>query len=258
MSVNPQLKNQETVIVFGGSGGLGASICKVLASTGRDVAFTYQQNKEKAEQLAEQLNESGAKAKAFQLDTRDYGSIVRGVERISSLFSGIKHVIYAAGPLHPVKKMADLSIEEWDTCIDAHVKGFFYVFKATIDYLRASGGGTYVALTTAATSRYVNDDATSAVPKSAVELMTRAIASEEGKQNIRANCVAPGLINSGALIEHMKDASIRELIDRSSELLPLPHLGDELDVAEATLFLISEKSKYITGQTIFVDGGMGI
>jgi NAD(P)-dependent dehydrogenase (short-subunit alcohol dehydrogenase family) len=243
------------VLIFGGSGGLGSVICLLLAQRGFDIALSFKSGRERAEAVAASVSELGRQAICGRVVAEDRESVAAFVARAKHVLPNFSHVVYASGPHLDVMKTRDVGVEEYSSCIDADVKGFFNIFKSTITHLSAIGGGSYVALTTSAVGRYIDDDATSAVPKAAVQQLVRAIAREEGVNRIRANCVAPGVIDAGLVPILRGNPQANDIINRVLAAVPMRRMGSALDVAEAVAFLLSDKAGYISGQSLYVDGG---
>lgn len=121
--------------------------------------------------------------------------------------------------------------------------------------LRSRGGGSIVAVIASSTERTVPTNALSATPKAAVAMMIRQIATEEGRNGIRANAVGPGIVDGGMVRSMRDDPAIQAMLDHAVESIPLGRLGTTEDIAEAIVFLASSKAAFVTGQLLMVDGG---
>jgi NAD(P)-dependent dehydrogenase (short-subunit alcohol dehydrogenase family) len=144
--------------------------------------------------------------------------------------------------------------EEWRRVIESDVIGYFNLLHVAIPALRRTRG-SIVELTTAGTRRYPARDILSAGPKAAVELLTRDIAREEGRNGIRANCVGVGWIDAGQGSEMKQIDRQTSFMDRFVKAKPLGRLGTAEEVADAARFFASDQATYVSGNLVFVDGG---
>jgi NAD(P)-dependent dehydrogenase (short-subunit alcohol dehydrogenase family) len=244
-------------IVAGGSGGIGAAICLALARAGSDIALTYRSKIQAAQKVADEVLALGRKAEIAPLNLADSAAVKTYVDDIVARHGRIHTVVYAAGPPLPIKHISRLTPDEWKNIFDADVNGCFNLISACLPHLKQQGGGSIVALITAAVEQAPPRDILSAAPKAAIQMLIRGVAKEEGRFNIRANCVGPGIIDAGLgqeLIEHASETA--GLAEKLRNAVPLKKYGTAEDVAEAVLFLASSKAKYITGHSLHVDGGL--
>lgn len=241
--------------VVGGSGGLGAAICRELAVRGSDVALTYRGNEEAAQSLAADIGEWGQRAWAVQLDLTNHGQIKASVDAIAEASGGIHTLVYAAGPHVAQRHLSTVDPGEVRMQLDADAAGFFALAQGAIPHLRDSEG-SIVAVTTAATRRFPVRDGLSSIPKAAVEATVRGIAAEEGRFGIRANTVGPGMLTDGMAVRLMDSGDLDDrALDAARNNIPMRRFGDAADIAEAVCFLASARARFITGQHLDVDGG---
>ncbi len=250
-----------TALVVGGTGGLGAAVCRELAVRGSDVAVTFRTNEPAARALAADISEWGRRAWTVELDLgrEDAASIAAAsVDAIAEVAEGVHTLVYAAGPTVPQRHLSTVDPAEVRRFLDADAAGFFAVAQACIPYLRQSKGAI-VAITTAATHRYPVRDGLSSIPKAAVEAAVRGIAAEEGRFGVRANSVGPGMLTAG-MAERLMDSG--DLDERALEAaranIPLREFGEAADIVEAVCFLTSRRAGFITGQHLAVDGGFTV
>jgi NAD(P)-dependent dehydrogenase (short-subunit alcohol dehydrogenase family) len=249
--------SEGVAIVAGGSGGIGAAICLALARAGSDVALTYRSKIQAAEKVAAEISALGRTAEIAPLNLADSAAVKTYADDIVARHRRIHTVIYAAGPPLPIKHISRLTPDEWKNIFDADVNGCFNLVSACLPHLKQQGGGAIVAVITAAVDQAPPRDILSAAPKAAIQMLIRGVAKEEGRFNIRANCVGPGIISAGLgqeLIEHASETA--GLAEKLRDAVPLKKYGTAEDVAEAVLFLASSKAKYITGHSLHVDGGL--
>jgi NAD(P)-dependent dehydrogenase (short-subunit alcohol dehydrogenase family) len=248
-----------TAIVLGGSGGIGAAICVAMAEAGSNVALTYRGNERAANEVVGRVRALGREAEAAALHLNESAAVKAYFDAVTARHGYIHTVIYAAGPPLPIKHINMLTPEEWKQVFDADVNGCFNMVWASLPHLKAQGGGSIVALITAAVDMAPPRDILSAAPKAAIEMLIRGVAKEEGRFGIRANCVGPGHINAGLgrdLLERAEDsAGLGEKLRRA---VPMKRMGEASEVANAVVFLASSKAAYITGHSLHVDGGIRI
>lgn len=245
-------------LVIGGSGGLGAAICREFARAGSDVVLTYHQNKTRADDVKASVEALGRQAQIAQLAIGNAGQVQAVVESIAAQ-QRIHTVVMAAGSDIKQPFIRDITPAEWKQVIDADLNGFFNVVHYTLPHLRASGGGSYVHISSAGLHRWPERDALSVAPKAAIESLIKGIAKEEGPHGIRANSVAIGVINAGIFkrlwAEGVFDDEWKNAVQAT---LCLKRWGEPEEVAHAAVWLASSKAAYTTGQIISVDGGYGV
>ncbi|MGE0152212.1 MAG: SDR family NAD(P)-dependent oxidoreductase [Reyranellaceae bacterium] len=243
------------VVVFGGTGGLGQAICRDFARQGRKVAFTFRTAREKAQALAQALPVASLHE---PVDLTQADQVAALVDRAQRDFGAIETVVYAAGPDIPQPYVGDMPPEQWRATIDADINGFFNVVQASLKVLRAQRSGSLVALTAASTRRYPPRDSLSAVPKAAIEQLVVAVAKEEGRFGIRANCVAPGMIEAGLGQRMLARDYPPDVAEAFRKAVPLRRFGTAEEIAAVVSFLASPGAAYINGQVIVVDGGWAL
>lgn len=242
------------VLVGGGSGGVGQAVSRRLAEDGWNVAVTYHRNVEAANDLGRELCAMGVGVEVMQADLSEWEAAVRCVDRVSQL-GHLGAVAYTAGPAFEFKHIINTEASEfqWTVCHD--LGACFNLLKASLPHLRESRG-SIVALTTPAVRRYSGQYVLSAVPKAGIEMLVRAIAAEEGRFGVRANCISVGYLEDAGMWSRMVADGVytedQMQIVRGS--IALRRFGSVRDVAESVRFLMSDDANWITGQVIGVEG----
>ena len=251
-------KRTGAAVVTGGSGGIGAAICRLLAERGSHVALTYNRNTEAAVSVVAEVESAGRRGRAWALDMVDAAATTAFLAGVVEEFGGIHTVVHAAGPHVPQIHLSRVDPARFREQIEAEVVAFFNLVQPALPHLRATQG-SLVAVTTAATRRYPVRDGLSAGPKAAIESLVRAFAAEEGRFGIRANCVGPGMLTDGMAQRLMASGDLDdEALAVTRRNIALRRFGDAVDIAEAVCFLASDRADFISGQMLDVDGGYGI
>lgn len=245
-------------LVFGGSGGIGASAAALLVQRGSDVVFTYNSRRDDAERSAVLLGTGGRQVTAVACDITDLGSTQSVVDTALDKHGRIHTVVSATGIHFSTGALADLGENDFVDVLRSDVVGFFNIAKSTVPALRSGGGGSIVAVVASSIERTVPTNAMSATPKSAVAMMIRQLAIEEGRNGIRANAVGPGIVDGGMVATMRENPAIQGMLDHAVESLPLGRLGRTEEIAEAIVFLASTRASFVTGQLLMVDGGHSV
>ena len=242
-------------LVAGGSGGLGAGICVALAKAGSNVALTYRSRRENAEKIADEVRREGVEAMIAPLDLEDASAAKELVNDLVKRHGRIHSVVYAAGPPLAFQKIRDIPPAEWARVIGGDVNGCFNLVAAVLPHLREQGGGSIVAVVTAALKHVPPNDILSAAPKAAIQTLMQGLAVEEGRHNIRANCAAPGLFAAGLGLTTI-NAGSADYVAKMTRAIPLQRAGTADEIGDVVCFLLSNKARYVTGETIAVAGGL--
>ena len=247
--------NGRAVFVVGGSGGLGSAICRRLADEWDAVVIGYRSGAEKAARIAAGI---GTTAHTARCDLGDAAGIAASFDDVAGRLGPLGAVVFAGGVKIGQPFVSTIGEPAWREVIETELVGFTRVVAAALPHLRRSGGGALVAVSSVANYSYPPGDALSSVPKAAIESLCRAVAKEEGRAGIRANAVAPGIIDAGLGAQFLKDLYSPEIWEAQRRRIALRRFGSAEEIAEAVAFLASDRARYITGQTLIVDGGFSL
>jgi NAD(P)-dependent dehydrogenase (short-subunit alcohol dehydrogenase family) len=232
-------------IVTGGGSGIGAATARRFAAEGATVAI-FDRDAETAGAVAAEVH-----GHAYALDVRDGDEVAEVVDRVAQTVGQVDILVNNAGtgdlrPLHTVDDKL------WHRLIDVNLTGTFNATRAVIPFMLETGGGTIVNVASVSGLAPTRNEAAYSAAKAGVIALTKSGALEYGP-TVRVNCVAPGHVRTPmtAVWEQMPDA-----FEPIAEAIPLGRIGEADEVAEAILFLASDRASYITGQTLVVDGGV--
>jgi NAD(P)-dependent dehydrogenase (short-subunit alcohol dehydrogenase family) len=215
------------------------------------VAFTYRTSAQVASEVERTIADAGRKSASAVLEVTDASSVQAAFEAFTRQFGKIHAVVYTTSLEIPQQWFSKVEAPQMERALQVNVMGLFNVVQCAIPLLR--GGGSFVTVTTSATKRYPRRDVLSAVPKAAVEMMTLAVAKEEGRYGMRANCVGPHMIEAGGGTRVLAQVS-DEVVAKMKEDIPLRRFGQPREVADAVVFLASPLSGFISGQILDADG----
>ncbi|HAY0912609.1 TPA: 3-oxoacyl-[acyl-carrier-protein] reductase [Staphylococcus aureus] len=240
----------KSALVTGASRGIGRSIALQLAEEGYNVAVNYAGSKEKAEAVVEEIKAKGVDSFAIQANVADADEVKAMIKEVVSQFGSLDVLVNNAGITRDNLLMR-MKEQEWDDVIDTNLKGVFNcIQKATPQMLRQRSGAI-INLSSVVGAVGNPGQANYVATKAGVIGLTKSAARELASRGITVNAVAPGFI-----VSDMTDVLSDELKEQMLTQIPLARFGQDTDIANTVAFLASDKAKYITGQTIHVNGGM--
>ena len=245
-----QLLQGKTAIVTGATRGIGKGVAIKLAEQGANIAFTYVSSEEKALALENELQALGVKAKAYKSDASLMKDADELVKDVLENFESIDVLVNNAG-ITKDNLLMRMSEEDFDRVLDVNLKSIFNMTKAVQRTMLKQRSGSIVNMTSVVGVKGNAGQSNYAASKAGVIGFTKSIALELGSRNIRCNAIAPGFIET-----EMTEKLGEEVIKNWRNSIPLKRGGTPEDVANTTLFLASDLSAYMTGQTLHVCGGM--
>ena len=244
------MEERKTVFVTGASRGIGKEVALKFAENGYDVIINYVSEKTNVEELEKEFKEKGVDALILKADVSKADEVQNVVNKAIEKFGKIDVLVNNAG-ITKDNLLMRMSEEEFDKVIEINLKGTYLVTKAVTKYMMKKRSGSIVNLSSVVGVAGNAGQCNYSASKAGVIGFTKSIAKELASRNIRANAVAPGFIETD-MTSVLSDA-VKESIHNQ---IPLKRMGSSKEVAELIYFLGSEKSSYITGQVINIDGGM--
>jgi len=239
-------------IVTGGSRGIGRAIAEELARRGASVAFSFNQNREMADQLVAEIQNAGTRALAFQADVTDFAAAEAMVKAVKSEFGSVDYLVNNAGITRD-KLIMMMSPEDWDAVVDTNLKGAFNVTRHAVSVMVRQRRGAILNIASISGVVGMAGQTNYSASKAGLIGFTKALAKEVGRRSVTVNALALGLIETD-----MTAALPDEYRQKMLEQIPLGRYGTVAEVARIALFLLSDDARYITGQVIQADGGLAM
>ena len=237
-------------IVTGASRGIGKEIAKSFIAQGATVAFTYISSQEEANAVEEELTAKGGTARGFRSDAAKFDDAENLVKSVLEAFGTIDVVVNNAGITDDTLLMR-MSEDQWDKVIDVNLKSCFNLTKAVLRTMLKARSGSIINISSVVGVQGNAGQANYSASKAGILGFTKSVALELGSRSIRCNAIAPGFIET-EMTEKLDPATVQGWRDT----IPLKRGGSPEDVANACVFLASDMSSYVTGQTLNVCGGM--
>lgn len=245
-----KLLEGKTALITGASRGIGRAIALKFAENGANVAFTYLSSVEKGKALEAEIAAFGVKAKGFQSDAADFKAADELINAVVAEFGTIDAVVNNAGITRDGLLMR-MSEENFDEVVRTNLKSVFNITKAVQRPMLKQRSGSIINMSSVVGVKGNAGQANYAASKAGILGFTKSVALELGSRNIRCNAIAPGFIET-----EMTDVLDAKTVQGWRDAIPLKRGGHVNDVANLAIFLASDMSTYITGQTINVCGGM--
>ncbi|MBK42326.1 MAG: 3-oxoacyl-[acyl-carrier-protein] reductase [Flavobacteriaceae bacterium] len=242
--------NGKVAIITGGSRGIGRGIVKLFVEHGANVAFTYSSSSKAAIELENELSSNIPKVKSYQSNAADFKAAENLTSSVIEDFGKIDILINNAG-ITKDNLLMRMSEEDFDKVIEVNLKSVFNMTKAVQRFMLKQRYGSIINMSSVVGVKGNAGQANYAASKAGVIGFSKSVALELGSRNIRCNVIAPGFIET-----EMTSELDEEIVAKWRSAIPLKRGGSPIDVANACVFLASDLSSYITGQTLHVDGGM--
>jgi 3-oxoacyl-[acyl-carrier protein] reductase len=250
-----KLLEGKTAIVTGAARGIGEGIAIKLAEQGANVAFTYvsDSSSEKAKALEEKITSLGVKAKAYQTNAGDFAACEIFVNDVLKEFGQVDICVNNAG-ISKDNLLLRMTSDQWDEVMQVNLKSVFNMTKQVIRPMMKAKSGSIINMSSVIGEMGNAGQSSYAASKAGVIGFTKSVAKELGSRNIRCNAIAPGFVETD-MTSYLQDGAAA---DKYKAGIPLGRFASAEDIANVTLFLASDLSSYITGQTISVCGGLNI
>lgn len=244
------LLDGKVAIITGASRGIGKAIAQTFIQEGAIVAFTYLSSEEKARALEAELTANGGTARGFKSNAADFDAAQKLADEVTEAFGTIDILVNNAG-ITKDNLLMRMSAEDWDAVIDTNLKSAFNLTKAVMRPMLKARKGSIINMSSVVGVSGNAGQSNYAASKAGMIGFTKSVAQELGSRNIRCNAIAPGFIET-----EMTAALDEAVVQGWRDNIPMKRGGTPEDVANVTVFLASDMSAYVTGQTINVCGGM--
>jgi 3-oxoacyl-[acyl-carrier protein] reductase len=242
----------KSCLVTGGSRGIGRAVAVALARAGADVAITYARSAEAAEEVKAEIEALGRRAMAIQADAVDGKRADEVIQQIAKEWERLDVVVNNAGITKDTLIMR-MSEEQWDDVITTNLKSVFNYSKAAIRPMMRQRSGSIINVSSVVGISGNAGQTNYAASKAGIIGFTKSLAKEIASRNIRVNAIAPGYIRT-----EMTGQLSEDVLKAIESSIPMGRSGESDEVADTIVFLASDASRYITGETIRVDGGMAM
>ncbi len=245
-----KLLENKVAIISGAAKGIGRAVAMELAGEGANISFNFLKSSKEAMDLEKEIKNLGVNVKSFQADIKNYDDVKSWVDNTKELFGGIDIVINNAGVIRDMA-LALMDPKDWREVINTNLDGTFNLTRAAIVTLIKQKSGIIVNISSVSGITGMPRQTNYAASKAGIIGFTKSLAREVAPYAIRVNAVAPGFIETD-MLKDLKEEYKTQMMKH----IPQGRLGRPEEVAKTVKFLVSDDARYITGQTIIIDGGM--
>jgi 3-oxoacyl-[acyl-carrier protein] reductase len=238
------------VLITGASKGIGADIARILAGYGLKVWINYRSNPTLADTLKEEINSSGAEASIISFDASSEDEFIAAIKAIIDSDGSLSYLVNNAGITND-KLALRMTVEDFDSVIKTNLNSAFVGCREAMKVMRKKKFGSVVNISSIVSESGNAGQVNYSASKGAMNSMTKSFALEAASSGIRYNAITPGFIST-AMTDELSDTIKKSYVDK----IPMKRFGNPNDVAEAVAFLLSDGSKYITGEVLKVNGGL--
>ena len=242
--------NGKVVVITGGTGLIGEGLVKRFVNEGCKVYFTYLKSKEKANVLEKTLKEEGKNIKGICVDGVDLKAVENFIKVVINDEKKIDVLINNAGYI-PRELFSNTTIETWDRAMEVNVKSAYNYCKTVLKHMVNKKNGVIINVSSLSADRPSIGQAAYAASKGAIESLSKVLAIENGRKNIRINTIAPALVLEEAFHRNIREEKLKEILSKT----PLHRFASVEDVVNTVVFLVSDEAKYLTGIQIPITGG---
>jgi len=242
----------KSVLVTGGSRGIGAAVCESLARYGATVVVGYRHDAEAAHATLATVTAQGARGAVLPMDVTDTKQAQAAVDQVAQEYGRLDGLVNCAGVSIPGLSLPATPIDDWRSVIDTNLTGAYVCTAAAAYHMLLARGGSIVNVSSIAALQGLTGAGAYCASKAGLHGLTRALAKEYGRHQVRVNAVVPGYTAQTGMVGQVGAAALEEL----TRGVPLGRLADGREIADAVSFLLSDLAGYITGQCLVVDGGL--
>jgi NAD(P)-dependent dehydrogenase (short-subunit alcohol dehydrogenase family) len=245
----------KTVVVTGGALGIGQAVCEILATRGAAVSI-LDWDAEAGSETCEKIKNAGGQAIFERVNVADYEAVSGAIEKTRKTFGAVHSLAVSAG-IQRYGTAVSTDDAQWNEVLDVNLKGAWNAARAAIPYLREAGGGTIVNVSSVQALASQQNVLAYTVSKHGLLGLTRSMAMDFAKENIRVNCVCPGTVDTPMLRWAASlDPNPQSVYDACNAMHPIGRIARPSEIAEVVAFLAHESSSFVTGAIWTVDGGL--